>query len=100
LVAAAVTEGEITGIEEVSITGARDMPFSKPYSTRPTPSGKYPAPVVELAKSIARAKAEQLEQDRAELQQWTQRLLDRGMSPEDAAFYAGRDWLHAQRTRT
>lgn len=78
------------------------MPFSKPYSTRPTPTkapGRYPEPLVELAKSIARANAEEAARGRAEIAQWTQRLIDRGMSAEDAAFWANRDWLHAQRTQ-
>jgi hypothetical protein len=59
-----------------------------------------PAPVVELAKSIARANAEEAERGREEIARWKDRLIARGMSAADAEFHAGRDWLHAQRTRT
>jgi hypothetical protein len=67
---------------------------------RPTRAEPPPAPLVELAKSIARANQEEAERGREEIAQWTQRLMDRGMSADDAKFHAGRDWLHAQRTRT
>lgn len=55
-----------------------------------------PAPLIELAKSIARANAEQAERDRAELAQMTQQRIAQGMSLADAEFYANRDWLRKQ----
>ena len=70
--------------------------IGKCITSRPPPAPPPPLPLVELAKSIARTRAEDAERGQQQLRAREQELMALGLSEPLAVMQAGREWLKRQ----